>query len=72
MVLKQIESKDDTKIVEAIGFQTRVFETLTEFNGNIDQILKDYQSYFDDYTSLRFMQISMNQVSQKLRELNLS
>lgn len=52
-VLKQIESKDDLKIVEAIGFQTKIFETLTEFYGNIDQLLNDYSSYFNGYSELR-------------------
>lgn len=52
-VLKQIESKDDSKIVEAIAFQTKIIEALTETQGNIEQLLNDYKSYFDAYTELR-------------------
>ncbi|OFY98445.1 MAG: hypothetical protein A3K10_09335 [Bacteroidetes bacterium RIFCSPLOWO2_12_FULL_31_6] len=52
-VLKQIESKDDSKIVDEISFQTKIEEALTEFEGNIDKLNKDYKKYFDAYTELR-------------------
>jgi DNA repair exonuclease SbcCD ATPase subunit len=52
-ILKQIESKDDLKIVEAIAFQTKIIEALTEFQGNTEQLLNDYKSYFEAYTELR-------------------
>lgn len=52
-VLKQIESKDDSQIVVAIAFQIKIIEALTEFQGNIEQLLNDYKSYLGAYTELR-------------------
>jgi recombinational DNA repair ATPase RecF len=53
LVLKQIESKDDMKVIEAMTFQTKIIESLTEFSGNIDKLISDYKLYFETYSELR-------------------
>lgn len=52
-VLKAIETKEDTALLELISFHTKVGENLTEIFGNIDSINSNYKSYHTIYTELR-------------------
>ncbi|MCX5807026.1 MAG: hypothetical protein NT010_13365 [Proteobacteria bacterium] len=52
-VLKTIEAKGDTALLEQISFYTKVGENLTEIFGNIDNIHSSYKTYHTIYTELR-------------------
>lgn len=52
-VLKSIEIKEDTVLLEQISFYTKVAENLTEIVGNIDSIHSSYTDYHTIYTELR-------------------
>lgn len=52
-VLKAIETKEDTALIEQIGFYTKVGESLTEIVGNIDSMHSIYKAYHAIYTDLR-------------------
>jgi hypothetical protein len=52
-VLKAIEAKEDTALLEQISFYTKVGENLTEIVGNIDSIHSSYKNYHTIYTELR-------------------
>lgn len=52
-VLKAIEAKEDTALLEQISFYTKVGENLTEIVGNIDSINSSYKTYHTIYTKLR-------------------
>ena len=52
-VLKTIESKEDTALLEQISFYTKVGENLTEVVGNIAIIHSSYKTYHTIYTELR-------------------
>lgn len=52
-VLKSIETKEDTTLLEQISFYTKVGENLTEIIGNIDSIHSSYKDYHTTYTELQ-------------------
>jgi hypothetical protein len=52
-VLKAIETKEDTALLEQISFYTKVGENLTEIVGNIAIIHTSYKAYYTIYTELR-------------------
>lgn len=52
-VLKSIEIKEDTVLLEQISYYTKVAENLTEIVGNIDSIHSSYTDYHTIYTELR-------------------
>jgi hypothetical protein len=52
-VLKAIEAKEDTALLEQISFYTKVGENLSEIVGNIDSIHTSYKAYHTIYTKLR-------------------
>jgi ABC-type dipeptide/oligopeptide/nickel transport system ATPase subunit len=52
-VLKEIEIKEDTALLELISFYTKVGENLIEIVGNIDGIHSSYTAYHKIYTELR-------------------
>ena len=52
-VLKAIETKEDTALLEQISFYTKVGQNLTEIVGNIDSIHSSYKTYHTIYTELR-------------------
>ncbi len=52
-VLKSIETKEDTALLEQISFYTKVGENLTEIIGNIDSIHSSYKGYHTTYTELQ-------------------
>lgn len=45
-VLKEIERKEDTEIIENIGFLSKISENLSEIIGNLDNIHSDYNVYY--------------------------
>jgi len=52
-VLITIETKEDTALIEQISFHTKIWESLNEIVGNIDNINTSYKSYHSGYTKLR-------------------
>lgn len=52
-VLKEIESKENTEIIEKINFHSKVSESLLEIIGNIDNINSDYESYYNSVADLK-------------------
>ena len=52
-ILKAIESKEDTKLIEQINFHNKIADTLTEFDGEIDNINSTYKKYFTSYYELK-------------------
>lgn len=52
-VLKAIEAKEDTALLEQISFYTKIGESLTEVVGNIDNIHSEYKAYHTIYSELR-------------------
>ena len=52
-VLKSIETKEDTALLEQISFYTKAGENLTEIVGNIDNIHSSYKDYHTTYTELQ-------------------
>lgn len=63
-VLKEIETKEDTALLEQISFYTKVRENLTEIVGNIDDVHSSYKAYHTTYTELR-------RAPEKIRKLQL-
>ncbi len=53
VILKSIESKEETTIVEQINFNNRVSDILSEFIAELTHIHTCYQNYFTVYSSLR-------------------
>ena len=52
-VLTKIESKEDTELLKQINFHTKVWETLSEIEGNIDNINASHKAFFDSFNSLK-------------------
>ncbi|MEQ8415938.1 MAG: hypothetical protein RIB71_15775 [Imperialibacter sp.] len=52
-VLKQIQAKEDTVLLEQINFFTRVWEALSEVEGNVDSIQKSYEEYHRSFIALQ-------------------
>ena len=52
-VLQEIESKEDKEILEKIYFHSKVYETLLEIIGNIDDINSDYEIYYNSVIGLK-------------------
>ncbi|KHE90733.1 MAG: AAA family ATPase [Candidatus Scalindua rubra] len=52
-ILKSIETKEGTALLEQISFHSKVGEYLTEIIGNIDSIHSSYRDYHTTYTELQ-------------------
>jgi len=52
-VLKKIESKEDSKLLNQINFYTKVKESVTQIIGNIDNIHISYGTYYDSFNNLK-------------------
>ncbi len=52
-VLTKIESKEDTELLKQINFHTKVWETLSEIEGNINNINSNHKVFFDSFNSLK-------------------
>ena len=66
-VLKEIESKEDTEIIEKINFHSKINESLSEIIGNIDSINSDYEVYYNSVVDL----IKEKEKVEKLQILKL-
>ncbi len=52
-ILKILESKDNTVLIERISLHTKIGEKINEIVGNIDTINSSYKSYYANYMKLR-------------------
>lgn len=52
-VLKKIESKEDSELLNQINFYTKVKETIAQIEGNIDNIHSSYSTFFDSFETLK-------------------
>lgn len=66
-VLKEIESKEDTEIIEKINFHSKINESSSEIIGNIDSINSDYEAYYNSVADL----IKEKEKVEKLQILKL-
>lgn len=52
-VLKKIESKEDSKLLNQINFYTKVKEAVAQIEGNIDNIHSSYGTFYDSFNDLK-------------------
>lgn len=52
-VLKKIESKEDTALLEQINYHTRVWEVFSELNSNIESIKDAHQAFYNSFIELQ-------------------
>ena len=52
-VLKKIESKEDSELLNQINFYTKVKESVAQLEGNIDNIQSNYSTFYDSFQTLR-------------------
>jgi DNA repair exonuclease SbcCD ATPase subunit len=52
-VLKTIQTKEDTALLEQINFFTRVWAALSEVSGNVDSIHNSYEDYHSAFKELQ-------------------
>lgn len=63
-VLKKIESKEDSELLNQINFYTKVKESVAQLEGNIDNIQSNYSTFYDSFQSLK-------QDTEKVKSLQL-
>jgi energy-coupling factor transporter ATP-binding protein EcfA2 len=66
-ILKEIESTEDTEVINKINFLSKVNENLSEIAGNIDSINSDYDVYYMSVADLK----KEKEKVEKLQILNL-
>ncbi len=52
-VLKKIESKEDTALIEQINYHMKVWEVFSELQGNIEPIANAYKAFYDSFVDLQ-------------------
>ena len=52
-VLKKIESKEDSELLNQINFYTKVKESVAQLEGNIDNIQSNYSTFYDSFQTLK-------------------
>lgn len=52
-VLKKIESKEDSELLNQINFYTKIKESVAQFEGNIDNINNGYGTFYDSFNALK-------------------
>lgn len=52
-VLKKIESKEDSELLNQINFFTKVKESVAQLVGNIDNIQSNYSTFYDSFQTLK-------------------
>lgn len=52
-VLKKIESKEDSELLNQINFYTKVKESVAQIEGNIDNIHNSYGTFHDSFNNLK-------------------
>jgi DNA repair exonuclease SbcCD ATPase subunit len=66
-ILKEIESTEDTEVINKISFLSKINENLSEIAGNIDSINSDYAIYYKSVADLN----KEKEKIEKLQILNL-
>lgn len=66
-LLKEIESSEDTEIINNISFLSKIDENLSEITGNLDSIHSDYDVYYNSVADLK----KEKEKIEKLQILNL-
>ena len=52
-VLKKIESKEDSELLNQINFYTKIKESVAQLKGNIDNIQSNYSTFYDSFQTLK-------------------
>lgn len=52
-VLKKIESKEDSELLNQINFYTKIKESVAQIEGNIDNINNSYGTFYDSFNTLK-------------------
>lgn len=52
-VLKKIESKEDSELLNQINFYTKIKESVAQIEGNIDNINNSYSAFYDSFNALK-------------------
>lgn len=52
-VLKKIESKEDTALLEQINYHTKVWEVFSEIEGNLENIQNAHIAYYNSFINLQ-------------------
>ncbi|HLO43638.1 MAG TPA: AAA family ATPase [Leadbetterella sp.] len=52
-VLKKIESKEDSELLNQINFYTKIKESVSQIEGNIDNINNSYSTFYDSFDALK-------------------
>jgi energy-coupling factor transporter ATP-binding protein EcfA2 len=52
-VLKKIESKEDSELLNQINFYTKIKESVAQLEGNIDNIQSNYSTFYDSFQTLK-------------------
>lgn len=52
-VLKKIESKEDSELLNQINFYTKIKESVAQIEGNIDNINNSYSTFYDSFNALK-------------------
>lgn len=52
-VLKKIESKEDSKLLNQINFFTKIKESVSQIEGNVDNINSSYSTFYDSFNALK-------------------
>jgi hypothetical protein len=63
-VLKKIESKEDSELLNQINFYTKIKESVAQIEGNIENINNSYRTFYDSFNALR-------KDSEKVKSLQL-
>lgn len=52
-VLKKIESKEDSELLNQINFYTKIKESVAQIEGNIDNIHNSYEIFYNSFNNLK-------------------
>lgn len=52
-VLKKIESKEDSELLNQINFYTKIKESVAQIEGNVDNINNSYSTFYDSFNALK-------------------
>lgn len=52
-VLKKIESKEDSELLNQINFYTKIKESVAQIEGNVDNINNSYSTFYDSFNTLK-------------------
>ena len=52
-ILKKIESKEDSELLNQINFYTKIKESIAQIEGNIDNINNSYSTFYNSFNALK-------------------